>query len=161
MDSLEEPGILPTELTMINFEQHKRDNDEWISPPFYTHQQGYKMCLDVRPNGTIDGKGTHVSVYASLMRGEFDAVLKWPFQGHITVAILNQLEDSNHTSYIIPFTITENKVVGRVIDGEMASLNVGYSTFISHTDLNYKPAKNCQYLKHDCLRFQICGVKLK
>ena len=104
VESLSEPGILPTELTITNFEQHKLDSDQWYSPPFYTHPQGYKMCLKVDANGSGNGKGTHVSVYAYLMRGEFDNHLKWPFQGHITVAMPNQLEVSNHTTKTIPFT---------------------------------------------------------
>ena len=157
VESLSEPGVLPTELTMTNFEQHKIDSDNWYSPPFYTHPQGYKMCLNVYGNGCGDGKGkgTHVSVFAHLMRGEFDDHLKWPFQGCVTVAMLNQLEDNNHATCTIPFTKTvEAKYVGRVTDGERAS-GWGYHTFIAHADLNYTPAKNCQYLKYDCLRFRI------
>ena len=68
-----------------------------------------------------DGKGTHVSVYAYLMRGEFDDHLKWPFQGHVTVAMLNQLEDNHHATKI-EFTDTKNiKVIGRVTDRKRAT----------------------------------------
>ena len=117
------------------------------------------MCLNVDANGWSRGKGTHVSVYACLMRGEFDDHLKWPFQGDVTVAVLNQLEDNNHTTYTIPFTGTTNiKVIGRVTDGERAS-GRGYNTFLAHTDLTFNPAKNCQYLKYDCLRFRIIKVE--
>ena len=154
VESLSEPGMLPTELTMINFEQHKTDHD-WYSLPFYSHPQGYKMCLNVDANGSGKGKGTHVSVYAYLMRGEFDDHLKWPFQGHVTVTMLNQLEDNNHTTETITYTeTTDIKHIGRVTDRERAS-GLGYHTFIAHTDLTYNPAKNCQYLKYDCLRFRI------
>ena len=156
VESLSEPGILPTELIMINFEQHKTDCDQWYSQPFYTHPRGYKMCLNVSANGWRKVKGTHVSVYAYLMRGEFDDHLKWPFQGHVTIAMLNQLEDNNHTTYTIRFTNTTNiEVIGRVTDGERAPNGWGKPTFIAHTDLTYTPAKNCQYLKYDCLRFRI------
>ena len=160
VEPLSEPGMLPTELTMTNFEQHKTDSDHWYSPPFYTHPQGYKMCLNVDANGNGDGKGTHVSVSAYLMRGEFDDHLKWPFQSQVTVAMLNQLEDNNHTTYTIPFTeTTDIKIIGRVTDGERAPTGFGYHTFIAHTDLVYTPAKNCQYLKYDCLRFRIIKVE--
>ena len=162
VESLSEPGVLPTELTMTNFEQHKIDNDSWYSPPFYTHPRGYKMCLTVYANGDGRGKGTHVSVHARLMRGKFDDSLKWPFQGHVTVAMLNQLEDSNHTTKTIEFTdTTDYDVVSRVTDGERAPSKWGHSTVIAHTDLNYNSAKNCKYLKYDCLRFQIVKVELK
>ena len=162
VESLSEPGVLPTERTMTNFEQHKIDRDRWYSPPFYTHPQGYKMCLDVYASGCSRGEGTHVSVYACLMKGEFDDHLKWPFQGHVTVAMLNQLEDGNHITCTIRFTnTTDNKIIGRVTGGERAPHGKGYSTFIAHTDLDYNPAKNCQYLKYECLHFQIASVELK
>ena len=155
VEPLSEPGVLPTERTMTNFQQHKINSDSWFSPPFYTHPQGYKMCLNVDANGWGDAKDTHVSVFAYLMRGEFDDHLKWPFQGLVTVAILNQLEDSNHITKIIRFTdTTDSSYVGRVTDGQRALGGWGYKSFIAHRDLN-KPAKNHRYLKYDCLRFQI------
>ena len=48
----------------------------WFSFPFYTRPEGYKMYLEIDANGYIinDDEGTmsYVSVYISLMRGEFD-----------------------------------------------------------------------------------------
>ena len=64
------------------------------------------MCLRGNANGIGDCEGTHVSVGNFLMRGEFDDHLKCPFQGHVTVMMLNQLEDNNHTTYTISFTDT-------------------------------------------------------
>ena len=158
VESLSEPGVLPTELTMTNFDQHKIDSDQWYSLPFYTHPRGYKISLRVDANGWGHGKGTHVTVSAHLMRGEFDNHLKWPFQDHVTVAMLNQLEDNNHTTETIRFTKSkDNKVISRVTDGERAS-GFGYLTFVAHADLTYNPAKNCQYLKYDCLQFRIGKV---
>ena len=108
-------NMFPIELTLTKFAEMKRSSKEWYSPPFYTRQRGYKMCLNVFVNGWSDGKGTHVSVYAYLMRGEFDDHLRWPFQGHITIALLNQLEDKNHTTFTIKFTsATNSKAIGRV-----------------------------------------------
>ena len=77
VESLSEPVVFPTALTMTNFEQYKIDRDRWYSQPFYTHPQGYKVCLSVVANGSGKGKGTYVSVFAYLMRGEFDDHLKW------------------------------------------------------------------------------------
>ena len=117
------------------------------------------MCLSVYANGWKEGKGTHVSVYACLLRGEFDDHLMWPFQGHVTVAMLNQLKDNDHTTKTIRVTETmKAKVIGRVTDRERAS-GRGYHIFIAHTDLTYTPAKNHQYLKYDCLRFRIISAE--
>ena len=70
------------------------------------------------------------------MRGEFDDRLKWPFQGHVTVAMLNQLEDNNHTSHTMRFTEAKsNSVIGRVTNAAIASSRWGCQNFIAHTDL--------------------------
>jgi len=60
-------GVFPIKLMMTNFAEIKRSDGEWYSPPFYTHPQGYKMCLKVNANGRGGGEGTHVSVYAYLI----------------------------------------------------------------------------------------------
>ena len=39
------------------------------------------MCLGVDANGDGDGAGTHVSVFVTIMRGEHDDKLTWPFRG--------------------------------------------------------------------------------
>lgn len=56
------------------------------SQPFYTGYFGYKMCARVYLNGDGMGKGTHLSLFFVVMRGEYDALLPWPFKQkvHIT-----------------------------------------------------------------------------
>ena len=45
-------------------------------------------------------KGSHVSVFIELMRGEFDRELNWPFQGSITVTVtLLDQEGENMAGY--------------------------------------------------------------
>ncbi|CAG2212657.1 TRAF3 [Mytilus edulis] len=50
------------------------------SQPFYTSRFGYKMCARLYLNGDGMGKGTHLSLFFVVMRGEYDALLPWPFQ---------------------------------------------------------------------------------
>ncbi len=83
-------------LTMTNFQQHKRDDDIWYSPPVYTHHQGYKICLGVRASGWRTGERTHISVFVHFMRGEFDDSLKWPFRGVISYQLLDQVNGEDH-----------------------------------------------------------------
>ena len=52
----------PIECTMTEFHMRKMYDSVYISPPFYTHKNGYKMRLEVYPNGYGDGKGTHLSL---------------------------------------------------------------------------------------------------
>ena len=70
-------SLTPLEFTVGDFLNMKQSNTEWVSPPFYTHPHGYKLCLVVRPNG-IDGKGSHVSVFVGLLTGPHDDLLTGP-----------------------------------------------------------------------------------
>ena len=140
--------------TVESFDHLKRSKHAFYSPGFYTSHGGYKMCIRVDANGYDDGKGTHVSVYAYLMRGENDDHLPWPFTGTVTVELLNQLEDKNHHGQKTPFP-RDSEASQRVTDGERASTGYGYSCYIPHSSLGYDEAKHCQYLKDDCLYFRV------
>ena len=50
------------------------------SAPFYTSRHGYKMCLRLYMDGDWGGKGSHLSFFLTLMKGEYDALLPWPFR---------------------------------------------------------------------------------
>ena len=50
----------------------ERTESEVFLPGFYTHHNGYKMCIRVDPNGHGDGKGTHISIFTFLMKGSYD-----------------------------------------------------------------------------------------
>ncbi len=141
-------------LVMANFQQHKRDDDQWYSPPVYTHHLGYKICLRVDANGWGTGKGTHVFVYVCFMRGEFDDCLKWPFRGRISWQLLNQVNGKDHKIHSLDYNDkTPNEYCNRVTEGER-SVGWGRPTFIAHSELEPK------YLRNDTLLFQICNVNI-
>ena len=137
-----------------NFNQHKELSDKVCSAAFYTSPGGYKMCINVVPNGSGDGKSTHVSVFAFLMRGENDDHLPWPFTGTVTVELLNQLEDKNHHSKVTSF-LQDLLDSQRVTDRKRAPVGYGRPRYIPHSSLGYDEAKHCQYLKDDCLYFRV------
>ncbi|XP_074606593.1 TNF receptor-associated factor 3-like isoform X2 [Acropora palmata] len=60
------------------------------SPPFCTSRHGYKMCARIYLNGDGMGKGTHISLFFVIMRGEYDAILRWPFRQKVTFMLLDQ-----------------------------------------------------------------------
>jgi hypothetical protein len=45
------------------------------SPPFYSAQYGYKMCAKIYMNGDGFGKGSHLSLFFVVMRGELNDLL--------------------------------------------------------------------------------------
>nr|XP_021516626.1 TNF receptor-associated factor 1 isoform X3 [Meriones unguiculatus]XP_021516627.1 TNF receptor-associated factor 1 isoform X3 [Meriones unguiculatus] len=61
-----------------------------FSPAFYTSKYGYKLCLRLYLNGDGSGKKTHLSLFIVIMRGEYDALLPWPFRNKVTFMLLDQ-----------------------------------------------------------------------
>ena len=146
----------PPVLTMTNFQQHKRDGDEWYSPLVYTHHQGYKICLRVDANGNGGGKGTHVSAFICFKRGEFDEHLKWPFRGVITFGLLDQVKGEDHVTKELTYDDSvPDRYCIRVTSGETSDHGWGYATFIAHSEL--EPT----YLQKDTLFIQIYKIQLK
>ena len=67
--------------------------DVWYSRPFYSHRNGYKMCVGVAAQGVCissASRSNHLAVCVCLMKGEYDNSLKWPFKGVVTIQLLNQ-----------------------------------------------------------------------
>ncbi|XP_046855200.1 TNF receptor-associated factor 5-like [Xenia sp. Carnegie-2017] len=60
------------------------------SVPFYSSQYGYKMCAKIYMNGDGFGKGTHLSLFFVVMKGDNDALQTWPFQKKITMMLMDQ-----------------------------------------------------------------------
>lgn len=147
-------SVAPFSFTMKSFKHRKEHKIIWFSPSFYSHSCGYRMQLRVDPSGTQDGEGTHISVYVYLMKGDFDDELLWPFQGHVTVRLLNQIDDTNHYERVIDFPKGTNPLsVNRVTVGGRVKAGHGYSQFIPYIDLSCD--ERCQYLKDNCLKFVV------
>ena len=60
------------------------------SAPFYTSRHGYKLCLRLYMDGDGSGKGSHLSFFLTVMRGEFDSLLQWPFKQTVSLMLLDQ-----------------------------------------------------------------------
>ena len=134
------------------FQKLRAQRKDWNSPPFYTHPNGYKMCLNIEPNGCESGTGTHVSVFVCLMKGENDGSLTWPCKSEVTIELLNQLHDDGHLRHMIDL---ENENATRVEEEEITGSGYGLHKFVCHEELGYNVMTNAQYLKDDCLYFRV------
>ena len=142
-------GLVPFTLTMHEFEEKRKKNISWYSPPFYSHPCGYKMCLRIMANGRSKGEKSHVSVDLYMMKGEYDEYLKWPFRGDIVILLLSQTNDEKHLTKILPMDDRATDIIaGRVITGERCPNGRGFTQFIHHRDLQPN------FLKNNCL--QLC-----
>lgn len=138
---------------MTNFEEHKWIDDDWYSPPFYMHPGGYKMCLRVRAGGQLNGSGSHVSAFFHLMHGEYDDYLSWPFCGEVVLQVPNQRKDEWHWKKSIRFSDPKSCV--RVTESERGNLGMGAGDFLPYKKLGYNCSTGTEYLKNDCLKFQV------
>ena len=48
------------------------------------------MDIRIYPNGVDCGRGTHVAIFIDMMQRTFDDLLDWPYDGTITVSILDR-----------------------------------------------------------------------
>ena len=153
---LQKEPVSPWVIKMEKFQERKMNDEVWYSDPVYSHFGGYKTRLFVDANGHDLVKGTHVSVFFNLMKGDNDNNLKWPFKGTIKVSLLNQLEDGQHHTAEVwsPNDDVPEDASGRVTERAAAGL-WGAHKFIPHEDLSYSGIKNCQYLKDDTLFFRV------
>ena len=156
----------PCTLTMPDYEYRKRNNKWWYSPPFFSTPGGYKMCLRVDPGGSSGGAGTHVSIFVHMMRGENDADLKWPFQGKVTIQLLNhgaRTQDPWEWPVLFDHKAVDKGSGLRVLGQEQGGNGLeqgggwGCPQFISQTAVENR-TKAGQYIHNDCLTFRISRV---
>ena len=131
-------------------------NNRMEFPPFYAYSRGYKMCLQIRPqvNESYWPTNAHTEISIQIMKGPFDAVLKWPFRGVVTVLLLNQLDGAHgHCKSIFSYdNDTPNNITGRPIN----SYGESYFSFnVPHKTLSYNKSLKTQYIKDDCLKLRI------
>ena len=145
----------PIEVTVTEFHMRKMYNSVYLSPPFYTHKNGYKMRLEVYPNGYGDGKGTHISIMARLLKGENDSNLKWPMNIDLKIQLINWHKNDSHILYVIHFTKALSGACNQVMGTkEKADLPWGIHKFSAHSTL-YEVTHNVQYIEDNCIRVRV------
>lgn len=124
-----------------------------FSPTFTTSKHGYRLCASVCLNGDGKGKGTHMSIFVSLLKGAYDALLKWPFDYRVTFFLLDQNDDPNERKHI-KFSIKPNPCaenepfLGRPRMEKNASF--GGAKFVRHDDVETR-----KYLKDDTVFIKV------
>ncbi|XP_055879886.1 TNF receptor-associated factor 3-like [Biomphalaria glabrata] len=138
-----------------DFSHRKRDAVQGrtvslYSQPFYTGRFGYKMCARVYLNGDGIGRGTHMSLYFVVMKGEYDALLSWPFQHRVSLILMDQSPEKRHLKDEF-FPDPNSTSFRRPMAAEM-NVASGCPLFVAHTVLD-NPSNN--YVKDDTLFIKI------
>ena len=152
------------DFTLTEFTKRKQFNNEYYSPPFYSHTNGYKMHLKVCANFHHFTKGSRISVFVCLLSGENDSDLDWPFKGAVIVELLNWKEDNSHLMNIIVFNKSTPLACSSRV-AEKAVQSQGWGAYdqqyvFSHSSLPYNPVTNTEYLHDNCLRFRVTEVNV-
>ena len=135
------------------FEQSLSSVDDLaiFSPAFYSSQYGYKMRLKAYLNGRDRGKGTHLSLYIIIMKGDYDALLDWPFKDKITFYLIDQGEQKNHrTHQLSPNRSLPNIKVVFNRPAVSENLGIGNPCFVPHEALD-----SSDFIKDDTLFIKV------
>ena len=125
------------------------------SSPFYSC--GYKCKLQLDPNGCSTGKGTHLSIYFFIMRGENDATLEWPFQKKVCFRLIDQQETDASKQNIVRCFYHPHpepgllKYFARPVAGENDCY--GFSKFASHETVQER-----RYIVDDTILIQVAMI---
>ncbi len=149
--------IPPRVFKMQNFEHYQGTMNSWRSPTFYSHPGGYKMVINVTARKNIwHTPGTHILVQVELVAGESDHNLVWPFQGKVTIELLNQASNRNHCTKVVVFEDSATKDYNK--RPQKGHNNVGWGS-IRYDNLKSNRIGD-EYLKNDCLYLRIPEVNV-
>ncbi|XP_069117897.1 TNF receptor-associated factor 3-like isoform X6 [Argopecten irradians] len=135
LETINQEGVLMWKIRDYSRRKTEAVNGKTLSlysQPFYTSQYGYKLCGRVYLNGDGTGKGTYLSFFVVVMKGDFDALLQWPFTLPVTLMLLDQNGTGNH----VRTTFTPNPA-SNSFRRPTTDLNVacGVPCFLQHTKL--------------------------
>jgi len=112
--------------------QGKNNEKSYIeSDPFYAF--GYKLMLQLWPNGNGIGENTHLSIFIVVMKGEYDAILPWGFLMPVEFTLIDQQDNPNQRQNVVMgFTADpKNAAFKKPVEGETRSV-WGFPQFVSH-----------------------------
>ena len=143
-------GSTRHEFTLTELKKHQAEGGagSWFSDTFYNHPGGYRFQLGILTNGYNEARGTHLSARLCLQPGANDDSLKWPIKCTVYLQMLNQRGAHGH--HTVTHTI-EFKVKGF----QYFIIGTTYK-FFPLAKLGYCADQNTEYLKNDCLKFQLC-----
>ena len=96
----------------------------------------YKFSLSLYPNGEDPEFINHLSIYFHILKGEYDAMLSWPFSKEVTFTLIDQQENPDDRENIVhSFTAEpeDEECFGRPT--EDVNMGTGTSGFVSHDKL--------------------------
>ena len=156
-------NLSPVIFKMENFDMFEESGLDWDSPPFYTHNKGYKLYLKVKAvrNDYFDITSS-ISVLVCLMHGEYDDDLIWPFRGTINFELLDQTSDCVHKEGTARFMERHSSKKNRKVSAEEGKRSIGWGVddILTHDDDDDDDTEWFDYIANDTLYIKITDVTL-
>lgn len=141
-----------------NFEIRFRQAVNGIEPVLQSNSAvtgpyGYKFRSLVYLNGDAKAKGSYISVYMQLLKGEHDALLKWPFQQEVKITLMDQQNDVDERRNIAKVLAPAGNNEGIVnFQRPVKSSNTGrgYAKFVPHDVIRTR-----RYIRDDVMFLKI------
>ena len=145
----------PFYFTICNFRHYQAADFHLENGPFYSFPKGYKFSITIYPNGTRKCRGTHLSIYVGLLRGEYDDQLQWPFQGAVFVELYNCVTNSWDGKPEIEFEERDDvKFTGKTEEAR-SNPGLGFPNWVSLDDLDL------HYCHNDMVRFRVVKIEVQ
>lgn len=120
--------------------------DEINSKPFFTGKTGYKLSVGIEPDGDHSKRNRYLSVYLSVMKGDYDNILAWPFHYKATFTLIDQHDDP----------INRQNVAQSVICHERKpTSDVSCYIYIIERFVSHKVLKTRRYIVNNTLFLQV------
>ena len=126
---------------------------------FYS-SRGYRMFLNINPSSQGSHRGKYLAVFVTITKGDRDDQLVWPYEGQISIKLLNQLYDRDHHIYPKEYFLSRSNpnVRDQCIMKPATGSNQGwgYTDFILSGNLKKSESMpHIQYLVNDSLYFEV------
>ena len=123
----------------------------YLSEPFHSGPYGYKMCVELHPNGLNEGSNTHLSIFVSLLKSEYDDILPWPFNKKVIITLIDQQPSPNLRRNIQMSSLPRNNghlslCYSRPVEARPRNVAFGFCKFTTQGRL-----KTRRYLVNDTL----------
>ena len=105
------------------------------SDSFYLGLPGYKMKLRMYPDGIDLGKNAFISLYVVLVKGQYDAILPWPFRYTLKFTIIDHNPDLKQRENFSKSSKSQTSGKCSLRPEGEQNQGQGYSRFLSHEKL--------------------------
>lgn len=105
--------------------------DEVNSEPFFTGKTGHKLSVCIKPDGNQSKRNRYMSVHLRYMKGNYDAILPWPFHRKVIFTLIDQQGDPSYRQNVVQSFIT---LLAKKPSSDILMQSI--SRFVSHKILN-------------------------